>query len=652
MPSFGKTPIIAVDRDLGYDYPNGYPNGVNLQPDNQLHGKIVNEITSRATVAHNTMSARYPTWRKMDWSFTGFVNLDDKEVKVKNKDDRKPVSIVIPSIFAIREALLAFISSSFLGDDIYFGYEGIGPEDTIGAILMQHVVQQHLLKTDAELALHTQWKDALTYGIGIVAPVWKQDFGMVSRKKDVGFIFNNQFIKTGTSTSQEEALIWEGSELLNVDPYRYLPDPNVPIQDVQKAEFVGWTSNDNRINLQELEDNGTGGYFNVKYVGQTATPQDSIFRGQSGRQDAFGGVGTESQIIGTGDTTTTTTSLINMYIKLIPKQWGLGDSERVEKWLFTVANERIIIRANPVGLDHNLFPIVVLAPDYDGYSPHAIGRSEVIFPMQEYENWLLSSHITNKRKAINNTFLIDPFRVNMNDVLNEDNKEGGIWRMRRSTWGKGVTGAVEQLKVNDVTQNNISEAGYINSMMEQITGASNPLQGVFDSNAPERRTAKEVGVVTQGLGNRLDSMLRIINSMSQRRLGRMIAAHTKQLLTDSQYVKLTGDWERVLIKQYGPVNAARIQRGRVKVKPSDIDVNTDVNPIANSQGSDVDVQSLLSLFQIAATNPQLARSYDMIRLYESIARKLGEKNIQDYRIDVQPTNQVAQQVQTGGLQAI
>jgi hypothetical protein len=651
MPDFGLESVISVEKDLGYQYPNGYPPDVDLSPDSELHQGILKQITQRTAAAQNSMSVRYPTWEKMDWTFTGFVNIDVEEKAVKDKDDRKPVSIVIPSIFAIREALLAFISSSFLGDDIYFGYEGIGPEDTIGAILMQHIVQQHLLKTDAELAMHTQWKDALTYGLGIVTPIWRQDVGPISRRVADGFTnpVNGNFIKTGEITTVEDGLIWEGSELLTIDPYRYLPDPNVAVQDVQKGEFVAWTSLDNKINLQEFEDNGTGGYFNVRYIGRQDRSQTSILGNESGRQDKYGRTG-RGRAIGSGDTATNPVNITNMYIKLVPKRWGLGTSERVEKWLFTVANERVIIRANPVGLDHNLFPIAVVAPDFDGYSPHPIGRMEVIFPMQEYENWLMSSHITNKRKAINNTFLIDPFRVNMNDVLSDENKEGGFWRMRRSSWGKGVQGAVEQLKVNDVTQNNVNEAGFINNMMEQITGASNPLQGVFDTNAPERRTATEVGVVSRGLGNRLDSMLRIINSMSQRRLGRMLAAHTKQLLSTEQYIKLTGDWERILVEQHG--KARDVLSGRMLVRPMDIDVNTDVNPISNRSGADADAQSLLSLFQIAATNPRLSRSYDMMRIYETIARRLGEKNIQDFRIQVQPTGAVQAAAQEGTLQAV
>lgn len=89
----GNERSMYVSEDKGYEYPEG----LNLRPDSDLHKKLVNKIYNRARESSFEMKKRYDSWRSIDHSLTAYVPLDDAERITKQKDTRKPVSIVVPT---------------------------------------------------------------------------------------------------------------------------------------------------------------------------------------------------------------------------------------------------------------------------------------------------------------------------------------------------------------------------------------------------------------------------------------------------------------------------------------------------------------------------------------------------------------------------
>ena len=109
--------------------------------------------------------------------------------------------------------------------------------------------------------------------------------------------------------------------------------------------------------------------------------------------------------------------LVEMYIEIIPKQWKLGDSTYPEIWVFTLANEDVIIGAQPLGLYHSKFPFSPLELEPDGYAMFKRSMLEIAKPMTDVITWLVNTHFYNTRKSLNDMFLVDPSRVVMKDVL-------------------------------------------------------------------------------------------------------------------------------------------------------------------------------------------------------------------------------------------
>ena len=644
LESLNQTVQSMSGRDENYDYPLT-TDGVklDLHPNSDLSRKLVPMLLQRGQSSRRSMGYRYPEWRKLDHNVNSYIEQTDEERVTKAKNPDKPIRVIVPVSYAIRETLLTYFTASLLGEEIYFPYDGVGPEDTVGSILLQHCIQQQVLRSQAELALHTQWSDSLTYGIGIAAPHWNVEYGQRTRWKPQGYNnFLGNFVQTGMAQEVEEEMLWEGNELDNIDPYLYLPDPSVSCHRIQKGEFVGWMALENRLDLLSRESTGTEGLINCRYLEHT-TGASSLANTEHGRGEKHGTDIYDTNTAGQSNQPKNSIWVMYMYVKLVPKEWGLGKSERVEKWMFAVANDSIILRAQPLNLDHNLFPVCVCAPDFDGYSIAPTSKLEIVYGLQEYVDWLISTHILNQRKTVNNTFIADPYMINIPSLKKAMGSPGGIVLTRRASWGKGVRDGIIQLATSDITKGNINDAAYIMQVIEKVTSAAGFLQGSFDSNAPERRTAAEYQGTAGNAEGRLARMVRNIHTMSMRPLGMMMASHTIQLMSQSSYAKLTGDWARVLSAEYG----IDTQGGTVNINPQQLDINYDIAPIDGKTPGHSNVQNMVQLYQTAMSNPLTAARVDPTRWLSSIARRMGEKNFNNFIVEVVPNNQ-AQDMYEGG----
>lgn len=606
-----ETPIIH--KDFEYDYPDE----LNLHPNSKLHKDIKDRILERARESANLMGTRFASWREIDQFLTAYKKTDEEEDEVKADDDRKPVSIVFPYSYAILETLLSYMMTAFFQEPI-FRYEGYSPDDVVGAILMEKVINLHTNKFKVMLNLHTMFRDSFAYGIGVVAPIWK--------------------VHTRGN--------FEGNALENIDPYLYLPDPNVAADKIQDGEFVGWISQTNYMDLLSEEESNED-MFNVKYLSGLSNKRTAVRVGdQSDRGLRTGESRSENSILNPVDE-------IPIYIKIIPKEWGLGESEVPEKWFFRLAADEVIITARPAGFTHDKFPVAVCAPDFDGYSSTPLSRLEILGGLQGILDWLFNSHIANVRKAINDMIIYDPYLVNTKDL--EDPKPGKLIRMRRPAWGQGVKNAVQQLAVNDITRANVADSSWIVQWMQKIGATDDAAMGSLRTGGPERLTKAEFQGTASGAVSRLERIAKVIGLQAMQDIGEFFADHTQQMMDEDAYVKVNGDWLDVLQEEYG----TEIARGRMKVSPDDLDINYDVlvrdGSIPGSNFSDV----WMRMFDILSQQPELSKHFDIVRIFKHIARNSGAKNVNEFirqggnmQPSILPDEQVAQQVAAGGLSPV
>lgn len=641
MPAIitSETGLSAEFDRVELDY--NYPEGLDWRPSNDtnsLHRKLRDELFSRASESAGAISNRFDSWNEIDRTLTAYIDLSTSEKAIKSKDNRKPVSIVFPNSYAILETLLSYMVAAFFQDPIFM-YEGVDGDDTIGAILLEKIVQLHCHKTKVPLALHTMWRDAFAYGFGVSAPYWKIHKGNKTVKKETGFFsdMKNRFVGNGFEKDTERnVVLFEGNALQNIDPYLSLPDPNFSIHEIQDGEFFGWVEKTNLMDLLSREEANPEEWFNVRYLKGVKRKGTSIYgMDNSGRGDktvknsvSYNTSGQRGSAVRTGNKTTPV-DIIHMVMKIIPSELGLGKGEYPEKWLFSLASDDIIVRAKPINLDHNNYPIAVAAPDFDGYSSTPVSRMEMLYGLQGTLDWLFNAHIANVRKAVNDRLIYDPYLVNSKDLSKP--KPGGLIRMRRPAWGKGVKDAVQQLAITDITREHIADSSFIVNWMQKIGGADEQtLMGATRQGGPERLTKGEFQGTQRAAMNRMERLAMIISWQSMKDIGLMFATHAQQMMTQEEFVKVSGRWQQVLLREYGMGKVTK-NRGRIKVSPFDILVNYDVvvkdGSIPGGNFSEVWIR----LFETVMKFPELAQEFDSFRIFSHIARNSGAKNVEEFR---------------------
>lgn len=632
-------------RDTSYlgdkDFKYNYPYDLNLKPDSDFHNKLRDKIWQRARSSRNEISKRFDSWNDIDWTLTTYIPLKEKEKDLKEKDKTKPVSVVFPYTYSNLEALLTYLSLAFFQDPM-FQYEGVEDDDTIGAMLMELIIRLHCIKTKVPLAVHTVLRDSLAYGVGIGIPDWVTRYGKrpvkatITRLSDIGESTENyiEFV---------EDMIFEGNSLYNIDPYMWLPDPNVSTNNIQDGEFFGWLERDNYMNVLNDEASPDSSLFNVKYLKDKGNKLSSLSKDQSERKTKFGGSTETHRLM---SSSSRPIDLIKMYVNLIPSEWELGDGEYPEKWFFTLASDDVIIGCEKADHSHGMYPAAVASPEADGYSITPISRIEILHGLQGILDFLFNSHVTNVRKSINDMLVVDPYLVNIRDL--EDPKPGKLIRLRRPAWGRGVDKVVQQLQIQDITRANISDSAYITQWMDRISGADQSMQGALRQGGPERLTSSEFQGTRGSAISRLQRVAMLIGMQFMQDIGEMFAVHTQQYMSQETYVRIVGRYQEQLKRMFG--------RERIRVSPYTLAVNYDLIVRDGSIPGGNFSEAWIEIWKVMATTPELQREYDTFRVFTFIASQLGAKNVEDFRRNVNriqpqsmPDEEVAREAEKGNL---
>jgi hypothetical protein len=582
-----------------------YPGGINLDPDSEMHRKLLKFILTAAKEAYDVIQNRFDTWSELDEKLTVYIDLDSEEEDIQNTDERKPVSIVVPITYATRETLLTYWVAAFLRSPIFRYMPSRDPNDVIGVMLLENVIEQHTIRSKASLDLHTMWSDAFTYGFGAVSPTWRVERGYRTTydteiERILGFPVRKKEVRR-----REEITQFEGNALTSLDTYNCLPDPNVPIIKVQDMDYFGWSERGTYNALLMDEKMSGGSLFNIKYLHDMGDRTSSYYN--SGSEDTGRYTKTGLSIDRPDQIRGKPVDIINMYMWIIPSEYGLGDSEYPEIWKFAVAADRVIIEASELGLDHNKIPVCTMSPDSDGHTTMPVSILEREYPLQHAIDWLWQSHVANVRKTINNMLVVDPSLINMNDLV--DTKYGMVARLRAAAWGRGVTDAVEQLQVQDVTKGHIGDIGFLMNI-DNLVFTSNQAKGSQERKG-ERVSAQEA---------RDTRMAKLGAIQAHYDIAYQFASNTIQLMEEEQVVKLSGEYTQQLIDEYA------VQADFFKVSPKALDVRWDVIPqdgtIPGGEYADVWER----LMNNAAAHPELYQSLDFVRIWKHIARLLGAKD--------------------------
>jgi len=642
--------IISGGEVEPYNYGED-EDSLDLRPDSDLSRLIVSECMRRAQAGREAIKAKFPTWRRLDQLQTAYKPLSEKDRESQVIDPTRPVAVVVPASMAILDTLVTYNLATF-GELPYFRYRPMSPEDTVGVLKLQAIIELQSTHFGHLVDLHTQIRDSLMYGFGMIVPRWRRQHGQVPVKRagNTGSMDAEGNITTPEpTTAWEDKVIYEGHELEVPDPYNTIRDPNVPGNKFQEGGYFGWIKRHEYTDLLALEQEGKVGFVNVRYL---AKMQGLSTLWEEGR-DAATGTSTSANI--------SSKDVMYLYVKLIPHDWKLSASKRPEMWLFGIAADSLVILAQPSILKHGLFPSVCASPESDGHNLLATSKMESIMPSQMIVDFLYNSRVLGIRKGVGGTIVMDPGIINIKDMKRAGPK---VVCVSRRHWGRGVKDSWDIIPQDNSTAQNLTDAAAILDMMYRGTAATDAVQGVVRGGS-ERRTAREYEGTKNSAVSRLQRSARMISEQSMQNLSYIIAMQTQQFATEAVNIKVIGALREQLAKEYG-----NNPEEYMTVNPEDVMVPFDVIAGDSSIPGTENMDGWNMIMQMLMSNPmaqqEIMRRKDPVKILDHVMREMGAKQVNSFdrpmtpgqaagaqmpqqQVSVMPDEQVLSEVEKGNM---
>lgn len=608
---------------------------IELKYGSKKHDFIKDAVLDRRNYSRTKMADYHKRWNDADDTMRAYI--PERDIDEQRKAEREYegkiefVQLEVPYNYAICMTFVTYMSSVFMGRAPVYQVTGRHGE-TQDRVLAMEALLDYQLHVGRHLVPLFNWiYDMAKYGVGIVGNYWDEDFITMSRIVEAPTMLQELGMEVPGKTQKKRVIeripSYMGSRCFNVRPYDWYPDPRRSIVEFQRGEFCG---RDVNIGWHELSDSG---YFNLEVLrkkGLNRGPSSSDREAGSARVELpYGFSGDDAE--GGSSPGPADLLLHEMVINIPPKAWGLGESDAIEKWVFTVANDEVVIGARPLGLYHNKFPYAVQQYEIGTYEHIKRGQFDFTRPLTDVLTWLFNTHFYAVRSALNDKRVVDPSRVVMADVVNLDRN---VIRLKPEAYGQNPKDAVHQLQVTDPTQQHIASSQYVEQMIQRVTGVVDNLMGVVNTGG--RKTATEVRTASGLATNRLKTQAEYNSALGWSELLAQIISNTQQFYDIEQKYKIAGNL----------VNAQMVE-----VSPETITGFFDFVPVDGTLPIDRLAQAnfwkelILQLGQA----PQLAMGWDLGGMLAHAMMLQGERNVDRFKIQVSPQEQLMAQAQAGNV---
>lgn len=653
--------------DEHHDYE--YPDGVNLHPNSDTHKKLLSALNDRIKRGYNTMQSFREQCRKLDHLQTAYVPESTSSVLDLARDSKAPVSVVIPASRANLDIMTAYAGGVMMGDPTgMYNLAARGDKERmVRAAKMDRLLNMQALWFQHKLSHFTALRDTFLYGLSCRAPVWtkhKRREAMIEEVTEVLY----ELLKGEVDVDMgdlvrflEERVYHEGNRIENIDVYAMIIDPYATLNKYQEAEFIGYWTRTHSMGLMRREPDPEERLFNCKYVRKLVESKSGTSTTQwlkeSGRNDKIGD---------TGDTvpgheaqeTTTEVDVAYLYWHLIPREWGLGDSNEPELYAFAVAADEVIIQCHSLDYDHGMLPLVMDGPQTCGYELTPVSSLAAAYGMHQFMDWKVRVHYWNASAVQNNMFVIDGSAVNADDF-----KRGGpgkLIRLLRPLFGTDtIDKFIKQLPVTDVTNDYMQHIQGMMDFNNHVLGTQDITAGDM-SGMPERPTQWGLQNAQQNAFSRLQKDCEMITEQAWYTLIRQQAHNNVQFLEHEVIVDILGSrFEQQLRDEMGLPPSAH----DITIDPWDLDMGSFEIQAMNRREEEANMQVISQTIERIFSVPEIAMDVfgglDVQRMFLQFLRKNGFKNVHEFRKEggelppmqgqVMPDEQIMAEEQAGNL---
>lgn len=574
--------------------------------------------------------------------FYGYVEspTNERTERPATNEQKQPEykTIRIPYTYAAAMTAHTYITSVFLSRTPVFQVQGRHGTTQDKELAMEAYLDYQTVSGDNIPVLYNWLMDPFRYGFGVVGAYWTKDVTTIGKivdlKEQLSDILPGLFPKSKKQYIEIPLTTYLGNKVYNVRPHDFIWDTRYNIVEFQRGEYAGEYTEMSLNSLSEGVESGTHIKYNVDMFKKIAAAARTTAR-PTGNELAAEEPGKRtwitSLIIDWRNNKKTAHCIqgVDLYVKLIPADWGLGKSKKLTLWYFVLGEEKVILSARPVSDYHGRFPYSALSYDIDYYKLAPRSMTRVVEPLEDSINWLINQHFYNVRKHLNNSAIVDPSMLVLKDLYNRS----AYIRKRPEAFGKDPKDAYKQIESTDITRAHLSDIRLVQEFTQGILGVNDNVMGMV--NPGGRKTAAEVRTSSSFSTNRLKTVAEWFSATGFSSLSRMLIINSQQYMDEPLKLRIAGD----------------LARGDIAVDPETISGFYEFAPIDGTMP--VDRYAVANMMRdLAGTMmqvPELMQQYDILSLFEYIAILSGAKNISRFRVQVQPDQTVMDQAQAGNV---
>lgn len=623
----------------------------NLRYGSTTHSKLLQAIRDRVGYSNSQFGSYHDRCRRDEDMYYAYVTPPSDESSSFEKSKRsgensRPTyrTITIPYAYAIALTAHTYTSSVFMSRDPVFQVMGRHGETQDQELAMEACLSYHLHAGGMRPYLMNWMMDPFRYGAGIISTHWAEDYTTVGKiielaEEEMGLygkIFGSkrQFVEQRIRT-------YMGNRAYCVRPIDFIRDPRYSILDYQKGEYAGEFLT---LDMASAEDLGKRGVYIKENVaklkslapnkGQTMRKHGSNRQKEPDRESLFTACDSNSVRF--------SAEAVDFCWKIRPSEWGLGKSDSLIKYIFTVAEDEVILQARPMGNYHDRFPYNIMPLEVDAYKLASRSMMEIIEPLETAMGWLLNQHFYNVRKHLNNNGIIDPSKVVMQDLYTRP--PGGYIRLRPSAYGQDPQSAFFQIPSTDITRAHLYDMRSMEEFAHRIVGVNDNVMGLVDPGG--RKTAQETRISSSFATNRLKTQAEWFSATGFESLMQQMICNSQQFLTEGMKLSIGGSLLNRAIAQGQPPDQTY-----TNVTPERIAGMYDFVPVDGTLA--LDRMSIANMFREligqVSQIPQLAGQYDFLAAINHLGDLVGVHNLDRFRVKIAPNEVVQNQAQAGNI---
>lgn len=600
-----------------------------------LHSFLKERLQSRVKLAEKGHSEQHDRWISAEERTLAYVHETTEDAARRSSRTQgamRYTTIMIPYTYAMLMSMHTYLTSVFFARNPVHQFIGRHGEGEMQVQALEALIGYQIDVGQALGPYYIWLYDSGKYGHGITGEYWCKETLQYGQLVEMPDEFGN--IQLWQTTKELPG--YQGNRIFNVSPWDFMHDPRVALKDFQKGEFcirrvrMGWN---------EIVRRAREGYYNenIKYLKDHLTDKGASQGSSALKRPQFDL--TSSEYFAEQTKHADGGTFYEVHVDLIPAEWRLGAGLKYpQKWCFTITEDLdVIIGATPLGYAHCKFPFNVLECEVEGYGAYTRGVPEIMEGIQNTVDWLINTHFYNVRASLNNQFIVDPSKLVIKDVQNTG--PGFLWRLRPEAYGTDISKMFTQVPVTDVTRANISDFQTMMGIGERTLGVNDAIMGAINAGGG-RKTATEVRTTTSFGVNRMKTVAEYMSAMS-------FAQHSQKLVqTSQQFYDAPSKLRRV-----GDLAMDAGERF-LMVSPENIVGAFDFVPVDGLLPVDRMSQANLwkeILASIRNMPQQIAMGYDWARIFAWSASLSGLRNIHQFKVQVMPNAQIAQQAQAGNV---